>query len=80
MVCKGTIVGAGESTISILNQDSGLEEEYPLYGFSNDDVQEFEGMEIYYGVLPTGELEGFSPTAEAHESLAASYEPGECNL
>ncbi len=80
MVCKGTIVGAGESTISILNQDSGLKEEYPLYGFSNEDVEEFEGMEVYYGILPSGELEGFSPSAEAHETLVDAYEPGSCNL
>jgi hypothetical protein len=80
MVCKGKIIGAHDSTISILNQDSGLQEEYPLVGLSNDDVRDFEGMEIYYGVLPSGDLEGFSPIGEAHEMLVQAYEPGSCTL
>ncbi len=79
MVCKGRIIGAYETTISILNQDSGMEEAYPLYGMSDEDLADFEGMEIYYGVLPSGELEGFSPVSEAHEMLVQAYEPKSCN-
>jgi hypothetical protein len=80
MVCKGKIVGAGDSTVSILNQDSGVQEEYPLFGLSNEDIEGFKGMDVYYGILSSGELEGFSPVGEAHEMLVHAYEPGSCNL
>ncbi len=79
MVCKGRIIGAHETTVSILNHDSGMEEVYPLYGMSDEDLENFRGMEVYYGVLPSGELEGFSPVGEAHEMLVQAYEPKSCN-
>ena len=79
MVCRGTIVGADNVKISILNRDKGIREEYPLYGLSEDDIRDFEGLEIFYGVLPSGELEGFSPAGEAHHTVLRAYQESDCN-
>ncbi len=79
MVCRGMIIGADHVRISILNRDKGIEEEYPLYGLSEEDIRDFEGLEIFYGVLPSGELEGFSPAGEAHHSVVQAYEESACN-
>ncbi len=50
-VCKGMITEAEDSSLSIVNEDTGMREKYALR-VSAEEFRNFEGRKIYYALFP----------------------------